>query len=112
MDLISFDAYTNPNNLSIIPEKVNDFLVGGGRINWAIVPVVNENCIREMTLDFVEERFLKTITELINTGVSERLVYKRAMVSMQGNIDKYPLIFAEKALIITSQLSKRIPLKK
>lgn len=111
VDIISFDAYNNPNNLAIIADKVNDFLVGGGRINWAIVPVVNEAMVKSLTIDFVYDRFVRTINNLVDAGASERLTYNRSMVSVNGNLDKFPLIFAEKALMLAVQLSKRIPYK-
>ncbi len=108
-DVISFNAYNHPNNLNIIAEQVNNFLVGGGRINWAIVPVTNENLVRTLTIDNIYHKFMKTTAGLITAGASERLVYTKAMVSIQGDIDKLPLIFAEKALIMSKQLSKKIP---
>lgn len=110
-DIISFDAYNNPNNLNIIAEKVNDFLVGGGRINWGIVPVMTEALVKSLTVDEVYNRFAKTVENLIIAGVSERLAYNRAIVSVNGNVNKLPLIFAEKALMLSVQLAKRIPYK-
>ena len=110
-DIISFDAYNNPNNLSIIAEKINNFLIQGGRINWAIVPVKNEALVKSLNIDQVYNRFIKTIEGLVTAGVSERLAYNRAIVSIQGNVDNLPLIFAEKAIILATQLSKRIPFK-
>lgn len=111
VDIISFDAYNNPNNLNIIAEKINNFLIQGGRINWAIVPVKNEALVKSLNIDQVYNRFIKTIEGLITSGVSERLAYNRALVSIQGNVDNLPLIFAEKAIILATQLSKRIPFK-
>ena len=110
-DIISFDAYNNPNNLNIIAEKINDFLAGGGRINWGIVPVMTEALVKSLTVDQVYDRFAKTVENLVIAGVSERLAYNRAMVSINGNVNKLPLIFAEKALMLSVQLSKRIPHK-
>lgn len=110
-DIISFDAYNNPNNLNIIAEKINNFLIGGGRINWAIVPVKTEALVKSLNIDSVYNRFIKTIDGLVLSGVSERLAYNRSTVSIQGNVDKLPIIFAEKALILSTQLAKRIPFK-
>ncbi len=110
-DIISFDAYNNPNNLNIIAEKINNFLIGGGRINWGIIPVKTEALVKSLTIDNIYNRFIKTIDGLVVSGVSERLAYNRSTVSVQGNIDKLPVIFAEKALILSTQLAKRIPFK-
>lgn len=111
-DLISFDAYTNPNNLNIIPDRVNEFLAQGGRINWAIVPVMNENIVRTTSTDAIYDRLIKTMEDLITAGVTAKLVYNRAMVSIQGNLTKLPIFFAEKALITANQVGKRIPILK
>lgn len=110
-DLISFDAYNNPNNLNIIPEQINDFLASGGRINWAIVPVKNEALVKSLSIDNIYDRFIKTIEGLIVAGTSERLTYNRSTVSIQGDVNHLPLIFAEKAIILSTQLAKRIPIK-
>lgn len=111
VDIISFDAYNNPNNLNIIAEKVNNFLINGGRINWAIVPVNHEAMVKSLKIDEVLTRFVKTIEGLIASGVNERVAYSRAMVSITGDIDHLPVIFAEKALMIATQLAKRIATK-
>lgn len=111
VDIISFDAYNNPNNLNIIAEKINNFLVGGGRINWGIVPVMNETMVKSLTIDYLYKRFVSTVEGLVLAGASERLVYNRALVSVQGNLDGLPLIFAEKAMMLAIQLSKKIPFK-
>ena len=111
VDIISFDAYNNPNNLCIIPEAVIDFINRGGIINWAVVPVMNESLVKSLNIDFVTNRLIGTLEGLVIAGVPRDLVYKSAVVSVQGDTDHLPLIFAEKAFILSSQLSKKIPIK-
>lgn len=108
-DIISFDAYNNPNNLRIIPEQVGKFLENGGKINWCIMPVMTESIVKSMTLDDLTRRFVSTMEGLVNSGVHPKLVYNSSLVSIQGDVEKLPIIFAEKALMLTSQLTKRIP---
>lgn len=111
VDIISFGAYSNPNNLNIIPDKVNEFLAKGGKINWAIVPVSNEKIVKTTSVDYISDRLMNTMEGLIIAGTSEKLVYNRATVSVQGNLTELPLFFAEKALITAHQVGKRIPVK-
>ena len=111
VDMISLDAYNNPNNLCIIPEKIIEFIERGGKINWGIVPVTNEAIIKSLNIDFVSNRFFSTLEGLIIAGVPEKYVYNSAFVSIQGDVDKLPLIFAEKAIILSTQLAKKIPVK-
>ena len=111
VDIISFDAYNNPNNISIIPEMITDFIKRGGKINWAIVPVMTESIVKGLNIDYVANRLFATMEGLILSGVPERFVYNSALVSVQGDINKLPIIFSEKALILSTQLAKRIPIK-
>lgn len=109
VDMISFDAYNNPNNLNIIPAKINEFLAHGGRINWAIVPTANENLVKTISSDYIFDRFIKTAEGFILAGGVDKLVYNHSTVSINGNINSLPLIFAEKALMAAFQAAKRIP---
>ena len=84
---------------------------GGGIINWGIVPVKNENLIKSLSVEKLYDRFIDTISTLIIDGVDEKLIYNNAMVSIQGDLENLPLFFAEKALILSTQLAKRIPFK-
>ena len=111
IDLISFDAYNNPNNLTIIPEQITEFIARGGKINWGIVPVTNETLVKSLNIEDVTKRLFATFEALIIAGVSEPFVYNSAFVSIQGDIDRLPIIFGEKAIILANQLSKRIPVK-
>lgn len=110
-DIISFDAYNNPNNLSIIPDKITEFLEKGGMINWGIVPVMTETIIKSSNIHTIEKRLFATFDGLILSGVPQDLVYNSALVSIQGDIDKLPILFAEKALMLANQLAKKIPKK-
>ncbi|MCQ2754099.1 MAG: hypothetical protein MJ231_03525 [bacterium] len=109
VDIISFDAYNNPNNLCIIPEIVTDYLENGGKINWAIIPVISESAVKALSIDFLTTRLINTMQGLILAGVPEHLVYNHATVSTNGNTDKLPIIFSEKALMLSTQLAKKIP---
>ena len=111
-DIISFDAYNNPNNLCIIPETIIDFISRGGKVSWGIIPVMTEAMVKGLNIEYVANRLYATMEGLILAGVPEKFVYNSALVSIQGNVDKLPIIFSEKAIILSTQLAKRIPVKK
>ncbi len=111
VDIISFDAYNNYNNLTIIPEKLIEFISRGGKINWGIVPVMTEAMVRSLNIDFLTKRLFGAFENVVISGVPERFIYNSSLVSIQDNVDKLPVLFAEKAIILSSQLSKRIPFK-
>lgn len=111
VDIISYDAYNNPNNLCIIPEQITLYLRQGGKINWGIVPVLNESMVKSLNISFIEQRLKATMEGLTLAGVPNSLVENSAYVSIQGNVDNLPLIFAEKAIILSTQLGKKLSLR-
>ena len=111
IDLISFDAYNNPNNLCIIPEQITEFIQRGGMINWAIVPVGSGELVKSTNIDDIVKRLLATFRLLINEGVPEDFVYNSALVSTHGDVSHLPLILAEKTAILSCQLANKIPKK-
>ena len=108
VDMISFDAYTNPNNLSIIAPVIVDYLKKGGMINWAIVPVNSENTIKNLTLEYLQTNLKNCFDDMVLQGVNRNLLRQGSTVSIQGNLDKFAVIFAEKAIMLTNQLSQKI----
>lgn len=107
-DIISYDAYNNPNNLCIIPEIVSIFLENGGKINWGIIPVASENMIMRLNNEYIYERLKATIDGLVVAGISRDLLYKTASISINGDVDNLPLIFAEKAAMLTKNVASRL----
>lgn len=109
VDIISIDAYNNSNNLNILANSIHKFLSNGGIINWGIVPVTNEKDIRTLNLDKLYTMLINAIEDLASQGVSADMLYKNLTVSVQGDLDKYPILFAEKALMMAEQISKKLP---
>lgn len=108
VDLISFDAYNNPNNLNIMPEIITKYLQQGGMINWGIVPTISESIVKGLTVDYIANRLNTTMSGLILSGVPSDLVYKSALVSLNGNTNHLPVIFAERACMLAKQIASRL----
>ena len=107
VDLISFDAYNNPTNLNILAPSVNNFLAKGGCINWGIIPVMNENAIRSFNVNTLYDRLMTTMDNLSRQGVSMDLILKQSTVSIQGDLSKYPILIAEKAILMANALADK-----
>ena len=107
-DLISFDAYNNPNNLGIIPDIITKFLNKGGMINWGIVPVLSDNMVMYLNIDYLQNRLSSTIEGIVLSGVPKDLLYDSALVSLNGDTDKLSVMFAEKAIMLAEKLGSRL----
>lgn len=111
VDIISFDAYNNPNNLGIIPDILTEYLRKGGMINWGIVPVLSDSMVQGLTVDYLYKRLSSTIGGIVLSGVPAELLYLKPLVSLNGDTDKLSVFFAEKAIIMAINLSKRLTSK-
>ena len=108
VDIISFDAYNNPNNLNIISEQIKKFLYRGGKISWGIVPVGSEKLIKDATVEAMFLKFSKTIEGLYQAGVPISLIQKSSIIALNNDADKLPIMFSEKALLIATQLASKL----
>lgn len=108
VDLISYDAYNNPNNLAIIPDILTKFLQRGGMINWGIVPTLSDSMVKGLSVDYLHQRLLTTFDGVILSGVPADLLYNSALVSLNGDINHLTVMFAEKAAMLATQLGSRL----
>ena len=108
VDLISYDAYNNPNNLGIFPEILTEFLHKGGMINWGIVPTLSDNMVMGLSVEYLHKRLLTTFDGIILSGVPADLLYKSALVSLNGNVNHLSVMFAEKAIMLATQHGSRL----
>ena len=110
-DIISFDAYTNPANLNILPVEIQNFLAEGGIINWAIVPCKDEETVKNIVNEQIIKRLLLSVDDLEKLDVNRNLLYKNLSISLQSHMDKIPLVFAERAMFSLVLLGKDLKAK-
>ena len=56
----------------------------------------------------MSHRLEKIMNELVNDGVHRDLLYRNATISVLGNVNHLPLLFAEKSLILSTHLGKKL----
>ena len=112
IDIIIFDAYNNPNNLSIFPDQIIDFINRGGKIAWGIVPTTTESIVRNIDTESIFKRLIVTMNGLVESGVPHKLVYDSAIICPQGDTGHLPIIFAEKVLLMLVNLARKISMIK
>lgn len=110
-DIISFDAYNNPNNVKIFSEHVKSYLYRGGKINWGIVPVISEKHVKELSIDYISKRLSTAFEGLATEEIPIDLIEKTALISLNGNADKIPVMFAEKALMLITQMASKLAIR-
>ena len=109
VDIISFNADNYLDNLVIFKDKIKEFLQKGGQLNWAVVSGITEASIKGYSVDYLVKKMNFAFSQLIDAGISPKLVYNSATISINGDLSKLPIVIAEKAIILTSQIVQKIP---
>ena len=79
VDIINFDAFMYMDNFLLYAEGIKKFLEKGGFLAWGIVPT-NEK-IREVSLKYMEDIFLKAVNVLEKNGISKDILISRSFIT-------------------------------
>ncbi len=106
IDLLSFDAYDYFDSLLLYREAVNKFIERDGILAWGIVPT-DEKVLNE-SADSLKKKFLSSIEKLVKNGIEEKKLLTNFLFTPSCGLGTKSEPVAEKALLLTSELSKEI----
>ncbi len=106
IEMISLDAYTYAENLSIFSSDVEKFLQNGGKIVWGVVPTLDKSALETADLKKIIEKFDNAVTYLTKKGINEKLIKDNSLVSPSCGAGSLSVDLAQKAIDLTIELSK------
>jgi len=107
VNAISFDAYTYAENLALFADDVKKFLERGGVLAWGVIPTVEEHIAQETTESLVA-RLDAGIALLVKKGIDREVLYERAIITPACGLGTIAEVFAERALALTRDVSRKI----
>ncbi len=105
INIISLDAYSYAQNLSIFHSDVKNFLNNGGKIAWGVVPTLDKEALENATLEIILEKFDQAVKYLTKKGINEKLIIENSYVSPSCGAGSLTEELAIKAMELTKQLS-------
>jgi methionine synthase II (cobalamin-independent) len=105
LDILSFDAYSYLETISLYPKELNAFLERGGILAWGIIPT-SEEVLKEDVQSLVK-RFKDGIETLSKNGIDPALL-KRAIITPSCGTASLSIPLAERVYQLTSEVSKRL----
>ena len=78
-DVINFDAYQHADKVALYSEELKKFIKRGGMIGWGIVPVGEEQLMKESTQSLLD-RMEKAIDQFVSKGIDEMLLASSSWV--------------------------------
>ena len=107
IDIISLDAYTYAQNLSIYHKEIKTFLEKGGKIAWGIVPTKDKKALENADLTIIDDKFKKAVNYLTKKGINEKLIIENSLVTPTCGAGSLSNELAEKAMRLTFELKER-----
>lgn len=104
-DILSFDAYSFIETVSLYPDELNRFLGDGGRLAWGIVP--SSNKVMEESVDSLMLRFGEGRRLLTKAGVDEAGL-QRLLITPSCGLGSLGVKEAVRALELTHGLLNRL----
>ncbi len=107
-DIINLDAYTYAQNLSLFYKDVEKFLQNGGKIAWGVVPTLDKTAIAQADLPQMINVFEQAVNYLTQKGIDEKIIIENSLVSTSCGAGGLSEELAQKALLLTRELSEAL----
>ncbi len=106
-DIISYDAYSYGQSLSLYPAEVKRFLNKGGAIAWGIVPNNAESLAKESVAS-LKDRLEETMAHFTRDGIQFKRLLKQSLLTPNCGLASLSIEAATRALELLAELSAAI----
>ena len=106
VDIISFDAYSYLETISLYPEKLKEFLSQGRHLAWGIVPASSQ--VMEEEINSLIKRFEDGLKLLNSKGVERERILGNLLITPSCGTGTLPVEVAEKVVKLTRGVSDNI----
>lgn len=79
VDIINFDAYEYGETIGYYPDRIHEFLKGGGVLAWGIVPTSER--INDETPDSIVAKLERLVGNLAAKGIDKNVIWDRCLIT-------------------------------
>ena len=108
INMVSLDAYSYAENLSIYKKHVKKFLENNGKIVWGVVPTLDKTALNNADINTIMNKFDEAVKYLTKKGIDEKLIISNSYVSPSCGAGSLSVELAEKAMKLTYDLSEKL----
>ena len=105
VDIINLDAYSYAQNLSVFNKSIFEFLKNGGKIAWGVVPTLDKKALESINEEILLSKFDAAVNYLTKKGIDEKLIIDNSIITPSCGAGSLPEELAEKAMILTKNVS-------
>lgn len=107
-DIINFDAYTYFDNIIQYSNQIKQHLADGRMLAWGIVPTLDAETLKTITVEKLEEIFEKYVKYLTKTGIDEKLIIDNSLITSSCGAGTLSEELAQRAMDLVFELSNEL----
>ena len=107
-DIINFDAFAFSEHLGLFAQGIDKFLQDGGKLAWGLVPTLDVEALKNITLADLIKDFGQGIKYLTNKGIDEKLIIDNSLITSSCGAGSLSVELAQKAMDLVFELSNEL----
>lgn len=108
VDIINFDAFAFSEHLGLFAQEIDKFLQDGGKLAWGLVPTLDVEALKNITLADLIKGFGQGIKYLTNKGIDEKLIIDNSLITSSCGAGSLSVELAQKAMDLVFELSNEL----
>ena len=108
LDIINFDAYAYFDRFILYPEKLKNFIDGGGILAWGIVPTLKAEDIERESAETLQVKWEAQLDQVVSLGLARETVRAQSLITPSCGVGSLKPPQALKVLEMTRDLSRLI----
>lgn len=107
-DIINFDAFAFSEHLGLFAQEIDKFLQDDGKLAWGLVPTLDVEALKNITLADLIKDFGQGIKYLTNKGIDEKLIIDNSLITSSCGAGSLSVELAQKAMDLVFELSNEL----
>ncbi len=105
VNIINLDAFDYAKNLSFFNKEIKEFLYNGNKIAWGVIPTLNPEILKNITLNDALQTFEQAVKYLTAKGIDEKIIIENSLITPSCGAGSLSKDLALKAMELTKELS-------
>ena len=104
-DIINPDVYSFSEHFGLYANQINNFLQNDGKIMWGIVPTLDGEALKNISIEELVKIFKNSVNNLTKKGINEKLITDNSLISSSCGAGSLSEELSVRAMNLIKELS-------